>query len=293
MKTMTLTQGVAVCLATLFAAANANAQILSDEHPAQPAQPAPPAAPSAAQQPAPPAQQQQQQQLGPSAFAAQQSGAAPAEPPAAARGETGESDHDRVVGHMGVTYFGVSSLLIGSGTAANPTANQTITAPVLGIRYWLQPKVGIDAGIGLGFQNGSTTVGGTSTNNPSGFGLLLHAGVPLVLAGGQHYAFEIIPEANIGFASGSYSAGNAGNVSLSGFRLDLGARAGGEIHFGFMGVPQLSLVATVGLYIHDESWGTSPPMGGANGGQNLTISTSVQSNPWSIFTDNISAVYYF
>jgi hypothetical protein len=60
-----------------------------------------------------------------------------------------------------------------------------------------------------------------------------------------------------------------------------------------MGVPQLSLVATVGLYIHDTSWGYSPPMGGSSGGQSLTVGTSVQNNPWSIFTDNISAVYYF
>ena len=25
----------------------------------------------------------------------------------------------------------------------------------------------------------------------------------------------------------------------------------------------------------------------------LTIATSVQSNPWSLFTDNIAAIYYF
>jgi hypothetical protein len=260
----------------MFAAANANAQILSEPPAGQPAPPAAQPAPAPVAQPAP---------VAPAA-------AAPVEPQGPRGGDTGESDHDRAVGHVGVTYFGISDLPIGAGG----TGNTNITAPVLGIRYWLKSNIGIDGGLGFGLSNGSTTVAGTSVNNPSAFGLLLHAGVPIVLGSGQHYAFELIPEATIGFASGTVGAppgSNAGNTTLSGFRLDLGARAGGEIHFGFMGVPQLSLVATVGLFIHDESWSTSPPMGGSSGAQTLTVATSVQNNPWSIFTDNISAVYYF
>ncbi len=275
MRTMTLTHRVAVCLATMFAAANAHAQILSDEasHPVAPAAPAAqPATPPAAQAAAP----------APAAAAV-----TPVPEPANASGGT---DHDRVVGHVGVTYFGVSNVLIGAGGVAN----QNVPAPVLGLRYWLKSNVGIDAGLGLGLSNGSTNMAGTSTNNPSVFALILHGGVPLALATGQHYVFEIIPEANIGFSTGSVSGMNgAPNVSLSGFRLDLGARVGAEVSFGFMGVPQLSMVASVGLYLHDESWGTSPSGGSSSGGQNFNISTSVQNDPWSIFADNISAIYYF
>jgi hypothetical protein len=49
----------------------------------------------------------------------------------------------------------------------------------------------------------------------------------------------------------------------------------------------------VGLFLHDESTSVTPPMGGSNGTQTLTVGTSVQNNPWSIFADNISAIYYF
>ena len=275
MKSMSLTHGVAVCLATLFAAANANAQIMSDAPPAPPAQPAPPAAPAAQPVPAPPAMAQ-----APIA-------AAPADAPIPNQGGT---DHDRVVGHMGVTYFGVENVPIGTGG----TGSQNLQAPVLGIRYWLKSNLGLDAGVGLWFNNSSTTTAGTSTNNPSTFALILHGGVPIALATGQHYVFEVIPEANLGFSSGSASGTMGGpSTSFSGLRFDLGARVGGEVSFGFIGVPQLSLVASVGLFLQDLSWSTSPSGGSSSGGQNLTLSTSVQNNPWSIFADNIAAIYYF
>jgi hypothetical protein len=198
------------------------------------------------------------------------------------------SDHDRVVGHLGVTYFGVSQLPIGVA-GGNPSP---IVAPVIGIRYWLKPNLGLDLGLGFGLNNSSITTTGTTTNGPSEFGLLLHGGLPLALASGQHYAFEIIPEVNLGFASGSWSP-PGGSVSMSGFRLDLGARVGGEIHFGFMGVPQLSLVASVGLYLHDQSTSVTPSGGSSSGQSSLSVATSVQSDPWSIFADNIAAIYYF
>jgi hypothetical protein len=161
------------------------------------------------------------------------------------------------------------------------------------MRYWLKPNLGIDLGIGFGLFSGSNTAGGASTNTPSAFGVLVHGGLPLALATGAHYAFEIIPEATIGFASGSVSPAGGPSTSLQGFRLDLGARVGGEISFGFMGVPQLSLVASVGLYLHDESQGATPSGGSFTGQQRLSVATSVQNDPWSIFSDNISAIYYF
>jgi hypothetical protein len=192
-----------------------------------------------------------------------------------------------VVGHLGVTYFGISDLLIGAGG----TTSLTLTSPVLGIRYWMKSNLGLDLGLGMIFNNSSTNNGNTTTNNPGFFGVLAHGGLPLALATGQHYVFEIIPEVNLGVATGSQS-GNP-STSFSGLRLELGARVGGEISFGFIGIPQLAMVASVGLYLRDDSWGTTVSGAATSGGQNLTLSTSVQSNPWSIFADNISAIYYF
>jgi hypothetical protein len=214
--------------------------------------------------------------------------APPPAPPPAAGSE--ESDHDHVVGHFGVTYFGISQLPIADQTGAQAT----VVAPVIGIRYWLKPSFGIDVGVGLGANSGSVTSSGTSQSTPGAFGFALHGGLPFALASSRHYAFELIPEVTLGLANGSYSpGGGAPSISLSGLRVDIGARAGAELHFGFIGIPQLSLVASVGLYIHDISYSATPSGGQGTGGQQLTIATSVQSDPWSIFTDNVSAIYYF
>jgi hypothetical protein len=195
-----------------------------------------------------------------------------------------------VVGHFGVTYFGISQLPIADQTGGM----QTIVAPVLGGRYWLNRSIGIEAGIGFALASGSATADGTSASLPGQFGLAIHAGVPVALAYGKHYTFEVIPDATIGFTSGSYSPGpGAADISLSGFRFDLGARVGGEIDFGFMGIPELSLVATIGLYIEDKSWSATPSGKPSTGESQLTIATSVQNDPWAIFANNISAIYYF
>ena len=269
----------------LFVTASARAQILSDEPapaPAAgaPAAPSPPPAPPPPPAPVPVA-------AAPAAPAAPE--AAPAAAAPASADDTG-TDQDQFVGHMGATYFGISQLPI----ADQNGSQQTIVAPVLGIRYWMRRSLGLDLGLGFALSSGSVTAGGTSASLPGQFGLAVHGGVPINIATGKHYAFQIIPETTLGFTSGSFSpGGGAPDVSLSGFRFDIGARAGAEIHFGFIGIPQLALVASVGLYIHDQAWSATPSGKPSTGESQLTIATSVQNDPWSIFADNISAIYYF
>jgi len=198
---------------------------------------------------------------------------------AAAPADTG-NDHDAVVGHFAVGYFGISNLPVGGGGGGNNAAvtQGTVVAPVIGARYWFLPKVGVDAGIGF-------------SDSSAGWGVGIHGGLPIALATSKHMTFELIPEATIGFAGNSNGSG-AASITYSGFRLDLGARIGGEIQFGFIGIPQLALQASVGLYLEHDSWGysTSANSGSAS---STTFATSVQSDPWGIFTDNISALYYF
>jgi hypothetical protein len=199
----------------------------------------------------------------------------------AAAAEAG-NDHDEVVGHFAVGYFGISQLPVGPGTATGTGATATaggpteINAPVIGARYWLSQKLGIDVGIGF-------------SDSSNGWGIAAHGGVPLALATSKHMTFELIPEATVAFAGNS----PGGGVSYSGFRLDVGARIGGEIQFGFIGIPQLALQATVGVYLDHQSWGTSTTGGTNPSFSSTTFSTSVQGDPWGIFTDNISALYYF
>jgi len=207
------------------------------------------------------------------------SASAQEKPPVAPAPADNEPDHDAVVGHFAVGYFGISALPVGTtGTTTNTTglsvAQGTIQAPVIGARYWLLPKLGIDAGVGF-------------SDSSAGWGVAVHGGLPLALATSKHMTFELIPEATVAFTGNS-----ANSVTYSGFRLDLGARIGGEIQFGFIGLPQLALQGTIGVYLEHDSYGLSTNSQSGSGSSTI-FTTSVGSDPWGIFSDNISALYYF
>jgi len=209
----------------------------------------------------------------------------------------GNSDHVNVVGHLGIGYLGRRTVLIAGpgGGAADPTP---VDAPVLGVRYWLNPMLGIDAGLGLSFTSGSVTPpGGDEVDKVGSTVFILHGGVPLSLASSQHFSFQVVPEINLGMASATQELDPAPDNELSGFHLDIGARAGAEVHFGFIDVPQLSLQAGVGLSFAYDSVSASNPDGGDPAEESkdstTTFGTSLANNPWDIFTGNISALYYF
>jgi len=199
----------------------------------------------------------------------------------------GGSDHDAVVGRLAVGYLGAASLKVGT----TGTSSEDLTAPVIGVRYWLSDMLGIDAGVGFGLTSGSTEVGDMSTDDPSTMAFILHGGVPLSLASAGHFSFQIVPELNVGFASRSQTLGGMDQTG-SGFHLDVGARAGAEIHFGFIDVPQLSLQGSVGLQLAMNSFSTEAGMAEASR-SDFRLGTTVGASPWAIFTNNISALYYF
>ena len=221
-----------------------------------------------------------------------------------ASAQAGGTDHDRAVkAPFGVGYFGMPGVAIGTATGTGTTValgSEVVPAPVIGVRYWLNRGMGIDAGVGLGWQSGSSDAVAsgvtTSVDKPSAFALVLHGGIPLALATSKHTTFEFIPELNLGLATGGQKVGTT-DVTRSGFTLDLGARAGLEVHFGFIGIPELSLVGSVGLYFRRAAYKISgTPAGGTESSlsnADWTLNTTVGPNPWAIFTNNISAIYYF
>jgi len=238
---------------------------------------------------------------------------APAAPVPAKERDEGDTDHDRFIGHLGVTYFDITALPIsnalpdpGNGMPAQPgpggiTAG-TVNAPVIGVRYWFQRMIGIDVGLGLGIAGGTTEAIAnnvdTTVDKISSTGFALHGGVPIAFAEGRHYTFLAIPEVNLGFTSATFKPTQVPNgpglpeQDLSGFLFDIGARVGAEIHFGFMGVPQLALQATVGLSYRRSVYKWSSVNNSASDGTN-TFGTNVNADPWAIFKDAISATYYF
>lgn len=205
-------------------------------------------------------------------------------PGAAPDAQAGTRDHDGVVGHFGVGYMGRRSMLV-------DPAGAPIDAPIIGARYWLDPMLGIDVGLGLLFNGSSSTTAGVSAD-ARGYSLfMLHGGVPLALAGSKHFSFQITPELNFGYASSGRGA-TMGN-DLSAIHFDIGARAGTEIQFGFIGIPELSLQAGIGLAFSLDHQSSTPVMGPATTTSQTSLGTSVGDNPWNIFTGNIAALYYF
>jgi hypothetical protein len=228
--------------------------------------------------------------------------------PEPAKEEDNTTDHEKFVGHFAIGYLGLTNLPLGGGGNATGVTQTTLPAPVIGGRYWLNKLIGIDAGVGFALASSSNEVQQnnttTTSDGPSILGLAFHAGVPLALATGKHYTFEVIPEGNIGFTSQTVHSPPGPNpppdIHHSGFRLDIGARAGAEVHFGFIGVPELALQATIGLYFQRQVWHSSQDQGNPTPTSSLSSSisqtglgTSVQSDPWALFVNNIAALYYF
>ncbi len=198
------------------------------------------------------------------------------------------TDHEKVVRHLAVGYLGAANFAVGTPVAAGAAAPLTTNTPIVGVRYWLNPKLGIDGGLGFSHSTSSVTAkNGTVTDGPSTTAFGLHGGVPLAFGAGKHYTFLVIPEAEFGYATTSTTAGTVTSTT-SALSVNVGARAGAEIQFGFIGVPELSLQASIGLMAQISS--ASFPNDSSSSSFNL--GTTVQGAPWAIFANSISALYY-
>jgi hypothetical protein len=217
----------------------------------------------------------------------------------------GDSDHDMMVGSFALGYLGRRSVPYGSGDpAAGTQATGTTQAPIIGMRYWISPLLGLDAGLGFSMLGDGTTRVET-TGAPAVeadlapvTAFMVHVGVPLALSNTGHFSFQVIPEANVGFATQKVDQSSAGlpEITGTGLALDVGARGGAEIHFGFIGVPQLSLQGSIGLLYRLERSKVESSIPGSTTEYTETVgsfTTTVYDNPWNIFTSNVAALYYF
>lgn len=284
--------GIVMGLGVLVTASTAFAQQPTEPTPPPPAAPAGTGAQVEAQppQPTPPP-------------------AAPAVSPAAEKKDDGISDHEKVVGKFGVMYFGVTQQPIGTG-APNNVGRGSVQTPVIGVRYWMKERLGLDLGLGFNFFSSSKSVEQNNTqvdvDGPAVLAFGVHGGLPLAFAYGKHYKFLLVPELNFGYATQTEAAQNVApgaptppDIHRTGLRFDVGARIGTEIQFGFIGIPELALQASVGLNFRRQVWhasqdagpGVTAPVSSSDGQSNL--GTTVQADPWALFVNNISAIYYF
>ena len=203
--------------------------------------------------------------------------------------------HDMVVGHLGVGWLGTADVPVGPSSAA-VGGTAPVPAPIVGVRYWLNSTFGVDAGLGFFTTSSATRLeqqGASTTEGPTRTAVVFHGGIPIALANTGNFSFQITPEVNVGIGTGGVR-GSMGspNTELSGFLLEAGARAGAEVFFGFIGLPQLSLEGGVGVFLSSESGKTSQGDSSTRFSR-FMLSTSSVAQPWDIFRKDLAARYYF
>jgi hypothetical protein len=170
----------------------------------------------------------------------------------------------------------------------------------VGVRYWFQEKMAIDVGLGFFMKSGGTEnkdgASGVSvkTDLPSTLAFSLRAGVPISMYEGKHYGFFIEPQLVFGHSGTTTKVLNQPDNTSSGNHLAVGATAGAEISFGFIGIPMLALDATVGLALDWQNGHTK--IGSSNDEHSAsatTIATVSGDQPWNIFRANVAVMYYF
>jgi len=230
--------------------------------------------------------------------------------PVANSAPAGETDHDQV--GAGLSFFGVNSINV---SPSNFGGALSLTLPTVGARIWFG-SVGLDVGLGLGTTTRKTynsCPGGSSTDScvdpvtgeseirtggiDGGFGFGLHVGVPIAAAVSRHAALLIIPE--VGFAYGQATvynpAGPEFDVDLSGIQLDVGVRVGGELHFGAIGLPNLSLQLAIGLGFRyaSRSAANSVPFGDPSLTDLSESDVSIRTIANDLMNGTIRVNYYF
>lgn len=171
---------------------------------------------------------------------------------------SGPTDHSVVVGRLGLRYFGSAQVpaLSFSGGMVGTTGSEALHT--VGVRYWLNNSIGLEAGLGIGFSSGSSTrtvqTGGMTTtqssDNPNFFGLGLQVGLPIMLAEAKHLAIHLDPYLFFRFGTSGITTGVSTATTdntLSAVQFGLGANAVAELQFGFIGLPQLGLQAQFGF----------------------------------------------
>jgi len=197
-------------------------------------------------------------------------------------GADGRTDHQRFSNTIGIGLLGSGTIPIGDGS---------VSAPIVGMRAWLRDDIGREGGLGVRFAGSASQAGDTTTSIPEPLAIAIHGGLPLLVADSQHFAFQFTPEMDFGFAANTLE-GDPDDTVQRGLMFALGARMGGELHFGFVGIPELSLRANVGVALQYSVATVS--VGDVDSGQSSwSFGTTGGTDPWDFLRSSVSALYYF
>jgi hypothetical protein len=159
------------------------------------------------------------------------------------------SDHDAVVGRVGLSAQRLDpgpvplALRSGLGCAADAGVPCTVTVGAFGARYWTSRNLALNGALALAAGGGS--VGSQSLDTYLGVGPVV--GLSVLLANWRHLAVLASPQlAFLWFRP-------AGGDTSSTLTFDLQAAFEAELHFGFIGVPALSIGILAGGAVQYES----------------------------------------
>jgi hypothetical protein len=191
------------------------------------------------------------------------------------------TDHDLVVGHWGIQARRLSGTpypLALTPNGACPTPNATLTAPctidmgAIAVRYWKTRNLAWNAGLALALGGGKLGSQGLDTY----YGLGPIVGLTMLLGNWRHLAVSASPEAS--YVYFKPTGGSGPSTQLISFRAELE----GELHFGFIDVPALSIGLTAGLLFQYE---------GAPGASTWSVSVTDARSVWGTLT-NLFIRYY-
>jgi hypothetical protein len=158
------------------------------------------------------------------------------------------SDHDAVVGHVGIQARRLDpgplplALRPGLGCAADMSTPCTVTLGALGARYWMTRNFAWNAYLAFGAGGGSAGAQGLDTY--LGVGPIV--GLTLLLANWRHLAIGASPEVGVVW----FRPGGTGSGSTK--IVEVRAALEAELHFGFVGVPALSIGLQAGAQLQYE-----------------------------------------
>jgi hypothetical protein len=152
------------------------------------------------------------------------------------------SDHDAVVGHVGLEVRRIDTTpfplaLRATGCLAAQATPCAVDLGALSLHYWHTRNVALTGGLALGFGGGRDTT--RSLDTWKAIGPIV--GMSLLLGNWRHLAVSASPEAGfVWFSPGGSGGSSTKLVTVRGV-------IEGELHFGFVGVPALSLGLDAGL----------------------------------------------
>jgi hypothetical protein len=196
------------------------------------------------------------------------------------------TDHDLVVGHWGVEAREVGVFQRSPGNDLTCGNNCPLHINAFSVRRWATPVYAWSAGLALGLGGGSRSDAGTIKTWDTYFGIGPTVAADFLLTSWRHVSVGVSPQLDFLFFMPRGSGPKTFLVNARGL-LE------GEIHMGFIGLPELSVGLASGLLINFR--GTTNAAATSNPGGVATqwdIGFSGPQSLWGLVT-NMYLRFYF